>query len=62
VLVHRFVCRGTIEDKIAAMLEDKRGLAAEVLAEGGEVPLTELPTDELMRLVRLDLQRVGTVE
>jgi non-specific serine/threonine protein kinase len=62
VLVHRFVCRGTIEDKIAEMLVDKRGLADNVLAGDGEVALTELPTDELLRLVRLDVHRVGTVE
>ena len=62
VLVHRFVCRGTIEDKIAEMLVDKRGLAQNVLAGDGEVALTELPTDELLRLVRLDVHRVGAVE
>ncbi|MBC8073672.1 MAG: DEAD/DEAH box helicase, partial [Deltaproteobacteria bacterium] len=55
VLVHRFVCRGTIEERIAAMLEDKRKLAADVLAAGEEISLTELPTEQLLGLVRLDL-------
>ena len=53
--MHKFVCRGTIEEKIDALLEAKRGLSAEILAGGGEAWLTELPSDELLRLVSLDL-------
>jgi non-specific serine/threonine protein kinase len=57
VLVHKFVCRGTIEEKIDAMIEDKRGLSEQILSGGGESWLTELPKDELLRLVSLDLGR-----
>jgi len=56
VLVHKFVCRGTLEEKIDAMLRDKQGLAESVLADEGERRLTELSTDELMRVVSLDLR------
>ena len=35
VLVHKFVCRGTIEEKIDALIEQKRGLSDEILAGGG---------------------------
>jgi non-specific serine/threonine protein kinase len=56
VLVHKFVCRGTIEEKIDTLLEAKRGLSEEILAGGGEAWLTELPSDELLRLVSLDLK------
>ena len=56
VLVHKFVCRGTIEEKIDALIEAKKGLSDEVLSGGGEAWLTELPKDELLRLVSLDLQ------
>ena len=42
VLVHKLVCRGTVEERIDAMLEDKRMLARELLEGGGEVRLTEL--------------------
>ncbi len=56
VLVHKFVCRGTIEEKIDAMISDKKRLAADLLdGGGGEVRLTELSDAELLRLVSLDL-------
>jgi SNF2 family DNA or RNA helicase len=56
VLVHRFVCRGTIEERIDALIESKRGLSQELLATGGEAWLTEMKSDELLRLVSLDLR------
>ncbi|HRI09655.1 MAG TPA: DEAD/DEAH box helicase, partial [Nannocystaceae bacterium] len=56
VLVHKFVCRGTLEERIDAMLRDKQGIADGVLADDGERRLTELDTDELMRVVALDLR------
>jgi hypothetical protein len=55
VLVHKFVCRGTIEERIDALMASKRALAASVVEGGAEVTLTELPNEELMRLVALDL-------
>ena len=55
VLVHRFVCPGTLEEKIAAMLERKRAVAEQVLAFDGEKALTELSDAELLELVKLDL-------
>jgi hypothetical protein len=56
VLVHKFVCRGTIEERIDALLEEKKSLAAELLEGGGETLLTEMPDDELLRFVALDLK------
>ena len=55
VLVHKFICRGTVEEKIDAMIEAKRSLSDELLEGGGEVKLTELSNEALMRLVSLDL-------
>jgi superfamily II DNA or RNA helicase len=57
VLVHKFVCRGTVEERIDEMLKDKRALAERVLGAGddGALRLTELDDDALVRLVRLDL-------
>ena len=57
VLVHKFVCRGTLEERIDAMIQDKRRLSAEVLAGGAERALTEMSDDQLVDLVRLDLGR-----
>ena len=56
VLVHKLVCRGTIEERIDAMLEDKRALSRELLEGGEELRLTELDDRELLRLVALDLK------
>ena len=35
VLVHKFVCQGTVEEKIDGLLEAKRGMSDEVLGGGG---------------------------
>ena len=55
VLVHKFITRGTVEERIDAMIADKRQLAQDVLGGEGEISLTELPDDELLDLVRLDV-------
>ena len=55
VLVHKFVCRGTVEDKIDGMIEAKRELAGDFLGGGAEAALTEMKDDELLKLVKLDL-------
>lgn len=55
VLVHKFVCKGTLEEKIDEMIESKKGLSDGVLGGGQELPLTELSNDELLKMVSLDL-------
>ena len=55
VLVHKFVCRGTVEDKIDRMIEAKQQLAGDFLGGGAEMVLTEMKDDELLKLVALDL-------
>ena len=55
VLVHKFVCHGTVEDKIDQMIESKQRLAGDFLSGGAELPLTELKDAELLKLVSLDL-------
>jgi SNF2 family DNA or RNA helicase len=57
VLVHKFVCRGTIEERIDQVIEDKKSLSTELLEGGSEKLLTEMGNDELLRFVALDLQR-----
>jgi non-specific serine/threonine protein kinase len=56
VLVHKLVCRGTVEERIERVLESKRALGDAVLEAGGEALLTELPNEEVLRLVALDLR------
>jgi SNF2 family DNA or RNA helicase len=55
VLVHKFICRGTIEDRIDQLIESKRQLAEDFLGAGGEINLTEMNDRELLSLVALDL-------
>lgn len=57
VQVRKLVCAGTLEEKIALMINDKRGLAASVVGTG-EGWLTELSTSALRELFTLD---VGSV-
>ncbi|MFD0313427.1 DEAD/DEAH box helicase [Streptomyces flavalbus] len=52
VQVHRLIAEGTIEDRIAALLDRKRDLANAVLGSG-EAALTELTDAELAELVEL---------
>jgi SNF2 family DNA or RNA helicase len=55
VLVQKFVCRGTVEERIDTLIEAKRGLSEELLAGSGEINLTEMNDDALLHLVALDL-------
>ncbi|MFI6820689.1 SNF2-related protein [Micromonospora sp. NPDC050187] len=52
VQVRKFVCAGTVEEKVAAMIAEKRGLAARVVGSG-EQWLTELSTADLRDLLTL---------
>jgi len=55
VLVHKFVCRGTIEDRIDRLIESKQQLVKDVLEGGAELLLTEMSDSELLDLVKLDI-------
>ncbi|MCA1717653.1 MAG: DEAD/DEAH box helicase [Actinobacteria bacterium] len=52
VQVHKFVCVGTLEEKIDAMIEQKKALAESVVG-AGESWLTEFSNQELRDLVKL---------
>jgi superfamily II DNA or RNA helicase len=57
VLVHKFLCQGTVEEKIDEMIESKRRLSQQLLEGGADLLLTEMKDDELLKLVALDLDR-----
>ena len=59
VLVHKFICRGTVEEKIDEMITIKSQVASDVMGEegAGEMLLTEMDNATLMRFVKLDLQQ-----
>jgi non-specific serine/threonine protein kinase len=56
VLVHKFVCRGTVEEKIDELIESKRQLSRDLLEGGAEIALTEMKDEELLKLVALDIK------
>jgi len=55
VLVHKFLCRGTVEEKIDKLIESKQQLSKDLLEGGADLLLTEMNDDELLKLVALDL-------
>lgn len=55
VFVHKLVCQGTVEERIAELIDDKRRIAGMVVGTGaGEAWLSELTTAQLRDLVALD--------
>ena len=60
VMVHKFVCRGTLEERIHELMAAKSALAGDILGEGAERLLTEMDNSELLRLVALDIKTAAT--
>ncbi|HXN60288.1 MAG TPA: DEAD/DEAH box helicase [Acidimicrobiales bacterium] len=58
VQVRKFVCGGTLEERIDVMIEAKRALADRIVGSG-ERWLTELSTDQLREVVALSTDAVG---
>ncbi len=58
VMVHKFICGGTLEDRIDAMIERKTALASEIVTSG-ETFLTELSNSELSEILSLSEHAVA---
>jgi SNF2 family DNA or RNA helicase len=58
VQVHKFVCAGTLEDKIDEMIEHKKGVAGRVVGTG-EGWLTELSNAELKSIFALRREAIA---
>lgn len=57
VMIHKFVSRGTIEEKIDELIKSKTELAQNVIsADSGENWITEMSDSDLMNMFRLDGQ------
>ncbi|NEQ85208.1 MAG: DEAD/DEAH box helicase, partial [Moorea sp. SIO2I5] len=57
VQVHKFICTGTVEEKINDIIESKKQLAEQTV-DAGEDWLTEMNTEQLRDLVLLDRNAV----
>jgi SNF2 family DNA or RNA helicase len=58
VQVHKFVCSGTVEERIDEMIERKMSVAAKVVGNG-EDWLTELSNEQLQELFTLSKDAIG---
>ena len=58
VQVHKFICVGTLEEKIDALLDQKRGLADNIVGSGEEW-LTEMSTEKLREILVLSRDAVA---
>ena len=56
VLVHKFICKGTLEEKIDALIESKKNMSKEILEGADSAVLTELSNEELLKIVSLDIK------
>ncbi|MCK6683013.1 MAG: DEAD/DEAH box helicase [Thermoanaerobaculia bacterium] len=61
VQVHKFICRGTLEERIDAMIDEKKDLTRAIVGTG-EAWLTELSDRELMELVTLRKEALVSLE
>ncbi|SFU56817.1 non-specific serine/threonine protein kinase [Nitrosomonas eutropha] len=59
VLVHKFICRGTIEERIDELIRAKQQLVQDVVEGSGEINLTEMSDEALLDLVKLDIHAAG---
>jgi non-specific serine/threonine protein kinase len=55
VVVHKFLTKGTVEERIDMMLEEKTRLSDDVIAAAGESWITEMKDDQLLDLFKLTL-------
>ena len=53
VIVHKLVTKNTLEEKIDLMLEEKKGLAENIVDSNQEKWITEFDNDELLELIQL---------
>jgi SNF2 family DNA or RNA helicase len=60
VQVHKFICLGTLEERIDEMIQSKKNLAEQIIGEG-EGWISEMSTDELRALVTLRREMVEQV-
>jgi len=54
VMVHKLVCKGTIEEKIDEMITSKIELAQNVVGSGGENWITEMSDEQLLSIMQLE--------
>ncbi len=59
VMVHKFITRGTIEERIDRMIEEKVTLADDVIQSSAEAWITEMDNEQIVDLFTLSLDAVS---
>lgn len=54
VMVHKFVCQGTIEEKIDTLINSKKELAENIIGNSEGSWITEMSNEDLFRLLKLE--------
>ena len=57
VVVHKFICQGTLEEKINDMISSKKELASDILGADAQTSLTEFNNDDLIKMISLDIHK-----
>lgn len=57
VQVHKFITQGTVEEQIDAIISSKKKMAHDVLSAEEEIRITELPDNELIDLLTLNIEK-----
>ncbi len=55
VIVHKFITKGTVEEKIDLMIEEKLKLSNDVIRSGSEAWITEMNNEQLMNVFSLTI-------
>lgn len=57
VLVHKFICLGTVEEKIDQLITSKKNLSNDVLKNESELSISEMTNEQLMDMISLDIEK-----
>lgn len=57
VFVHKFVVRGTLEERIDTILQEKKKLSNDILSGSDEINITNLSDKDLLNMLSLDISK-----
>ena len=54
VMVHKFITKGSVEEKIARMIEDKKQLSEDLIGDSDQQWITEMNNEDLIDLFKME--------
>lgn len=61
VMVHKFICKGTVEERIDLLIDDKKQLADKVVSTAGEKWITEFDDTRIKEMFKLTIDSAHKV-